>query len=336
MILKWRVLPALRKLNAEGEKMKHTYHIKMRAVLWLMLGIVCLASVPQAALAQTCTVYCPDGSRPSQDCDSNSDPCSSSSSPGNSAPSHDYGAAQRAQEAEAAAAAERQRQQAEADRIERERLAEEKRQKDAKFVLDRDKAANSLKGSTGTNTSQLKGTSGTDNYGLKGSADAGAQLKSVERHSSDALSSPVAEKEFLTPGRADRKMAGDGFDTPGEASGNLVYPDKKQRQIPPSALDKRVPPGAEKDPQIQKSLAWYRKLDAQKADKEKMIAEIKEQKKTSKDPVLDTKIATLNNDLKIITGDQARVTETVEKQVKKLGFILVESPDPTITKADKK
>ncbi|MCR4346166.1 MAG: hypothetical protein NUV55_03015 [Sulfuricaulis sp.] len=256
--------------------------------------------------------------------------CDIPSNRGNADSGYDYGAAQRAREAEAAAAAERQRQ-AEAERIERERLAEEKRQKDAAFIRDRDAAANTLKGSTGTNTSQLKGISGTDNYGLKGSGtDPGAQLKSVERHSRDAQEQASKGKETA------RETARMGFDIPGKASGNLVYPDKKQRQIPPSALDKRVPPEAQKDPQVQQSLAWYRKLDAQKAEKEKMIAEIKEQKKTSKDPVLDAKIATLNNDVKIITGDQAKATETVEKRVKNLGFNLVEAPEPTTTNANKK
>jgi hypothetical protein len=249
---------------------------------------------------------------------------------GGSAPSYDYGAAQRAQEAAAAAEAERQRQ-AEAERIERERLAEEKRQKDAAFIRDRDAAANSLKGSTGTNTTQLKGLSGSDNYGLKGSGtDPGAQLKSVERHSRDAQDEASRRK-----GTA-RETARQGFDTPGRASGNLVYPDKKQQQKPPTALDRRVPAAAQKDAQVQQSLAWYRKLDAQKAEKEKMIAEIKEQKKTSKDPVLDAKIATLNNDVKIITGDQSKVTETVEKRVKNLGFNLVEVAEPTTTEANKK
>ncbi|MBI5438561.1 MAG: hypothetical protein HY936_06385 [Nitrosomonadales bacterium] len=108
-------------------------------------------------------------------------PCSGGSSGGGSgggysAPSYDYGAARRAQEAaEAEAAAERQRQQAEAERAERERQAEEKRQaeikrqKDAAFIRDRDAAANSLKGSTGSAMSQLKGLAGTDDSGLKGS-----------------------------------------------------------------------------------------------------------------------------------------------------------------------
>ena len=220
-----------------------------------------------------------------------------------SAPSRNYEAERRAQEA--AAEAERQRQ-AEAERIERERLAEEKRKND-EFIRNRDATANTLKGSSGTSTSQLKGLSSTDNSGLKGSrTDAGAQLKSVERHSRDAQSQ---RKDTA------REAARMGFDTPGRASGNLVFSDKnKYRQIPPSALDKRVPEAAKKDPQIQQSLAWYRKLDAQKAEKEKMIAEIKDQKKTSKDPLLDVKIATLANDVKRLTDDQAKTTETVKNR----------------------
>jgi hypothetical protein len=304
--------------------MKHAYHIKTRVMLLAMLGIVCvLLTLPSIGNAQTCTVYCPDGSRPRVDCSSNSDPCSSSSGSRNSSPGYDYGAAQRAREAEA----ERQRQQAEAERIERERRAEEKRQKDAAFIRDRDVAANMLKGSTGTNTSQLKGLSGTDNYGLKGSGtDAGAQLKSVERHSRDAQ---LQGKDTA------RETARTGF---GKASGNLVYTDKKKQQIPPSALDRQVPAAAQKDPQVQQSLAWYRKLDNLKAETTQKITAIKEQQKkgTGDAAVLAAQLGTLTNQSKQIDKDQAKVTETVKKQVKNLGFNLVESPETTTTEVNKK
>lgn len=292
--------------------------------------LVCvLLTLPSIGSAQTCRVYCPDGSSVVQDCNSNSDPCSSSSGSSNSSPSYDYGAARRAQEAEAAAA-ERQRQ-TEAERIERERLAEEKRQKDAAFIRDRDAAANTLKGSTGTNTSQLKGISGTDNYGLKGSGtDAGAQLKSVERHGRETPSQDIETTS---------KTAQKGFDTSGKASGNLVYPDKnKHRQIPPSAMDRRIPAAAQKDPQIQQSLAWYRSLDAQKAETTQKIAAIKEQQKkgTGDAAVLAAQLGTLTNQSRQIDNDQAKVTETVKKRVKNLGFDLIESPAPTTTEANKK
>lgn len=296
-------------------------------MLLAMPGIVCvLLTLPSIGNAQTCTVYCPDGSRPRVDCSSNSDPCSSSSGSRNSSPGYDYGAAQRAREAEA----ERQRQ-AEAERIERERRAEEKRQKDAAFIRDRDAAASTLKGSVGTNTSQLKGLSGTDNYGLKGSGtDAGAQLKSVERHSRDAQSQG---KDDIA-----RETARIGFDIPGKASGNLVYTDKKKQQIPPSALDRQVPAAAQKDPQVQQSLAWYRKLDNLKAETTQKIAAIKEQQKkgTGDAAVLAAQLGTLTNQSKQIDNDQAKVTETVKKQVKNLGFNLVENPETTAPEANKK
>lgn len=143
-----------------GEKMNHTYHIKMHTALWAMLCVACFASTPAM------------GERDMGCSPTLASPCSGGSTGGGSStstPSYDYGAARRAQEAEAAAAAERQRQQAEAERIERERKAEEKRQKDAAFIHDRDAAANSLKGSTGSAMDQLKGLSGGDNSGLKGS-----------------------------------------------------------------------------------------------------------------------------------------------------------------------
>lgn len=300
--------------------MKHTHNIKMRASLWATLGVACLAAAPAMA---DCQSYWTAAYKCAQGCG----PCGGGS--GN--PGYDDGAARRAQEAaEAAAAAVRQ---AEADRIERERLAEEKRRKDAAFVRDRDAAANTLKGSTGTGNSQLKGISGTDNYGLKGSGtDAGAQLKSIERHSRDAQ---LQDKE------TSRETARQGFDIPGRASGNLVYPDKNKhehRQAPPSALDRQVPAAARNDPQIQQSLAWYRSLDAQKAEATRKIATIREQqKKGSGDAaVLAAQLGTLTNQSKRIDNDQAKVAETVKKQVKNLGFNLVESPAPTTTEANKK
>lgn len=306
--------------------MEPTDHIKMRAASWAMFGVACLAPVPSMAQRDM-------GCSPTL-----ANPCSGGSTGGGSsgggyrAPSYDHEAARRTQEAaEAAADAERQRQQAEAERderIERERQAEEKRQKDAKFIRERDAVI--LKGSTGANTSQLKGISGTDNYGLKGiGIDASAQLKSVERHSREAQ---LQGKDTA------RETARMGFDAPGKASGNLVYPDKKQRQIPPSALDRQVPAAAQKDPQVQQSLAWYRKLDNLKAENTQKIVAIKEQQKkgTGDATVLAAQLGTLTNQSKQIDTDQAKVTETVKKQVKNLGFNLVESPDTTTPEANKK
>ncbi len=151
--------------------MKHTNKIRMRAALWAMLSIACLASPPAMAYCQpywTAAYKCAQG-------------CGSCGGGGNNAPSRDYEAERRAQEA--AAEAERQRQ-AEADRIERERLAAEKRKND-EFIRNRDAAANSLKGSSGSPgsaMSQLKGLANTDNAGLKGSGfDSGGRshLKGV-------------------------------------------------------------------------------------------------------------------------------------------------------------
>lgn len=141
--------------------MKHTYRIKMHTLLWTVLGIACLSPIPTMAQGRDM------GCSPTV-----ANPCTGGSTGGGAgsggyrAPSYDYEATRRAQ----AAAAARQRQQEEADRIERERLAEEKRQKDAAFIRGRDAAANTLKGSTGSAMDQLKGLSGTDSSGLKGSA----------------------------------------------------------------------------------------------------------------------------------------------------------------------
>lgn len=158
--------------------MKHTHHIKMRATLWAMLGVACFAST--SAIADSCEPYWTAAYKCAQGCG----PCAGDSSgSGNSPPTYDYGAAQRAQQAQAAAEAERQRQ-AEAERIEREnervRKAEEKRQKDAAFIRGRDSAAGTLKGSTGSALNQLKGLAGANDSGLKGSGfDTGSELKGL-------------------------------------------------------------------------------------------------------------------------------------------------------------
>jgi hypothetical protein len=156
--------------------MKFTYHIKICAALWAILGAVCLAAAPASAAEpswwteqkRTCGL-------PSNLAYNNWDGKCNSSGGSTSAPSYDDGAAQRAQSAAAAAAAQRQ---ADADRI--ERLAEEKRKKDAEFIRNRDAAARTLKGSSGAAMNQLKGLSGTDSFGLKGSGfDTGTGLKGL-------------------------------------------------------------------------------------------------------------------------------------------------------------
>jgi len=164
--------------------------------------------------------------------------------------------------------------------------------------------------------------------------DPGAQLKSVEHHSRQAQSQGKD---------TDKEAARKGFDIPGDDSGNLVYPDKnKHRQLPPSALDKQIPQGAKDDPQVREMQAWYRSLESRKAEKETMIAEIKEQQKTSKDPALDMKVATLANDVKRLNDDQnlaaATVKERVEvikKQTLDKGLAWDEEPSADITSANK-
>jgi len=165
--------------------------------------------------------------------------------------------------------------------------------------------------------------------------DPGAQLKSVEHHSRQAQSQGKDDDK--------KQMARDGFDVVGDDRGTLAYPDKNQlRQGPPSALDKQVPQGAKDDPQVKQMQAWYRSLDARKTEKETMIAEIKEQQKTSKDPVLDVKLATLANDVKRLNDDQAQARATVKERVEVIkkqtlnkGLAWDEEPSADIPSANK-
>ncbi|MFN0317945.1 MAG: tetratricopeptide repeat protein [Burkholderiales bacterium] len=138
--------------------------------------------------------------------------------------------------------------------------------------------------------------------------DPGKQLKSVARHSREAQ---------MTRNDTVKIKSGIGIDVPGKESGDLVYPDKnKPQRLLDSALDKQIPKGAKDDRQIKEMQEWYRALDARKAEKERMIAEIREKQRTSNDPLLDTKIATLANDVKRLAGDQDKATEVVKERVK--------------------
>jgi len=80
-----------------------------------------------------------------------------------SPPSYDYGAEQRAREAEEARL--RQEEQDRQFKAEQERKRKEKEEEEARFISERNKAASQLKGSAPTGAMTLKGSSGS---GLKG------------------------------------------------------------------------------------------------------------------------------------------------------------------------
>jgi hypothetical protein len=191
----------------QGEKMKQTYHIKILTVLWTIMGTVCFVAAPAiAAEPAWWTQQKRDCGLPSGLAYNNWDGrCNAGGS--TSTPSYDNGAAQRAREAEAAA-----ERQVEAERIERERLAEEKRKKDAEFIRDRDAAANTLKGSTGPALNQLKGLSGADNSGLKGSAfDAGSTgskgLRGSDHFDEKTSSQPATLLKGSSSGKGDNEVS---------------------------------------------------------------------------------------------------------------------------------
>lgn len=210
--------------------MNHTCHIKIRATLWSMLGVACFAFAPPVAfggwVGETMCA-CPGLAKPLGSNATCEDACygTQSSTGGNSTPSYDYGAAQRAREAEA----ERQRQ-AEAE------LAAEKRKKEeqeADFIRGRDAAANSLKGSTGSAMDQLKGLAGADNSGLKGSGfDTGnTGLKGL--HGSDSV--------------VDNRNEPAGLGSKSDFKGAIAKPGKPAPHTDTSVVDARnVPSGLDK------------------------------------------------------------------------------------------
>lgn len=221
--------------------MKRTYHIKMRAALWAML--VGLLFYPASSAWAYCSgngdcCRCPGQAQDLGSHSSCEEACGLTSNSGGSAPSYDYGAAQRAQEA--AAAAERQRQE-EAERAERERQrqAEEKRQKDAAFIRDRDAAANSLKGSSGSAMDQLKGLAGTDNSGLKGSGfDSDSGLKGLRG------SDPVVDSRNEPAGRGGKSNYKGAIAKPGKPAPHTDTSVVDARNVPsglPKSVDDAIP-----------------------------------------------------------------------------------------------
>ncbi len=215
---------------------------------------------------------------------------------GYSAPSIDYEAERRRREAEEA---------------ERRRAEEERqRQEEEKFRVERDAAARMLKGSSPGGTSGLKGLGDTDNHGLKGvESRIGRELKAIEGDSRDARD--AAANRNLEG--ASRRARG-GFDTGASRDrGTLVIPGISGQR--PTTLDSKVPKAARNDPKVKEMLEWYRKLDGQKAEAEKKIAELRKQQAASKDPILAVKIETLNNNVKQYTSDQAVAEKTAKKRV---------------------
>lgn len=142
----------------------------------LLPSVAMTGSVPTTRGTGQCPCQCPNGRTVwiNESCGNESDcygPCGMTNSPSPS-PGRDYGAEQREQEA-AAAAEEQRRRDAELEQQRREaenkrRLEEIERQ--TKFLNDRDAAAKTLRGSTGTGT-PVNGAGGT---GLRGSTATGA------------------------------------------------------------------------------------------------------------------------------------------------------------------
>lgn len=140
----------------------------------LLLTFLVAVVLPEIGYSDQCRARCSDGSiSSSYDCNTVPDSSICRSNSGYSAPARDYAAEQRARDAEA----ERQRQTTDQERQRVEtarRKIQEEAERQEKFIQERDAAASSLKGSTGTTTVQLKGiSSNTEPPQLKGSGDAG-------------------------------------------------------------------------------------------------------------------------------------------------------------------
>lgn len=234
--------------------MKPHCRFTMRTMLWAMLAVACLTSTPaMAGEPGWWTRQKRECNLPANLAYNNWDgQCNSSSGGSAATPSYDYGAAQRAQQA--AEAAERQRQE-EAARLERQRRAEEKRQKDAAFIRDRDAAANSLKGSSGSALNHLKGLSGADNSGLKGSSFdlGGSDLKGLKDRVNAGQKSRLKPAPHTDTSVVDARNVPSGLDKATENAIARAYPNA------PSGVSARVRKGfqAVMDHDWKAAQAWF-------------------------------------------------------------------------------
>lgn len=145
--------------------------MQSKRVLGLLAVFLLSITAPSIARAQKpmgeMMCACPGASKPLGNAADCNEACFGrrSSSGGASSDTRARDEARAREEAEA-----RAREEAEA--AERDRVAEEKRkkdkeEKDAEFIRDRDEAANTLKGSTGTTNPNDFGLKGSGNYGLR-------------------------------------------------------------------------------------------------------------------------------------------------------------------------
>lgn len=99
-----------------------------------------------------------------------------------------------------------------------------------------------------------------------------------------------------------------------------------------SALAAQVPDSAKHDPIIAQALAWYQKLDKQKAETAHKLSAVREQLKqaTGDTAVLAAQVGTLTNHIKQIETDQTKATNAAKGQVVNLGLQWNEIAAPPI------
>lgn len=184
---------------------------------------------------------------------------------------------------------------------------------------ERDRAGEKIRQASATTLERLRNASSG-----RLASNAGEQLGRAERHSGDA-------SELGREPGADEAQA--GFDrAPTKTGATLVYPGVSGGS---PSLASTIPAAGRNNPVVKKMVAWYDSLEAQKAEIDGKIEAIKEQQKTSKDPMLAVKIESLTNAKRRHSDDQEKAKAKIAAQLKDLSIKWVEA-DKTDTGASQK
>lgn len=180
-----------------------------------------------------------------------------------------------------------------------QRLEEQqRRQSEAEFVRERDRAAHELKGVAGE--SGLKGTDTSALHQLPSAAAAGVAASSAGVMAAKPLSGSV-------------------FDTAGSSRPDAIAVPKIGGGEPPAAaaLRSQIGPEGMKDAQIQQMFGEFAKLERTKADKQQALASVQKQIDSGNGDaaVLTAQKGTLENDLKRIDSDQQNAKNEIGKRL---------------------
>lgn len=115
-----------------------------------------------------------------------------------------------------------------------------------------------------------------------------------------------------------------------QSAGSLVIPSPKSQTPGAMELARHIPEEAKQDEEIQRSMAYYQKLDGQKIATQNELAAVQRQldNHAGDATVLRARRETLGNDLRRYEGDQGKVMGWIKERLVSIGKKWDESPTP--------